>query len=85
MSAQPICPQLYLWRQIYTSLSEAREQAGIMTIPMPPQVFNMQGWLLSTEANKRNRWKSTLDWAAEHGFSHVIPELAGDDWYEGHD
>jgi len=85
MSVQPICPQLYLWRQIYTSLSEAREQAGNTAIPMPPQVFNMQGWLLSTEANKHNRWKLTLDWAAEHGFSHVIPELAGDDWYEGHD
>ena len=49
MSVQSICPQLYLWRQIYTSLSEAREQRRQQDIPMPPQVFNMQGWMLSTE------------------------------------
>lgn len=83
MSTQPICPQLYLWRQIYTSLSEAREADGSMDIPMPPQVFNMQGWMLSTDANKQNRWNATIAWAAEHGFSYVIPDFSGDDWYEG--
>ena len=82
MSVQALCPQLYLWRQIYTSLSEAREQADNQSIPGPPQVFNMQGWMLSTGENKRNRWKATIDWAAEYGFSHVIPEFSGDDWYE---
>ena len=83
MSAQPICPQFYLWRQIYSSLSEAYQQVGIQTLPMPPQVFNMQGWLLSSDENKQNRWNATLAWAAEHGFSHVIPDLSADDWYEG--
>jgi len=83
MSAQPVCPQLYLWRQIYTSLCEAREQAGNKDTVMPPQVFNMQGWMLSTDANKQNRWRATLAWAAEYGFDHVIPALSVDDWYEG--
>lgn len=83
MSSQPVCPQLHLWRQIYTSLTEAREQAGDMATPMPPQVFNMQGWLLSTDTNKRNRWDATIAWAAEYGFSHVIPDLSDHDWYDG--
>jgi hypothetical protein len=83
MSAQPICPQLYLWRQIYSSLIEAREKTGNMEIPIPPQVFNMQGWMLSTNANKQSRWNLTLAWAAEYGFSHVIPDLSGDDLYDG--
>jgi|GEM_PF-667166 len=83
MSVQPMCPQLYLWRQIYSSLSEAREQAGNKDIPIPPQVFNMQGWMLSTDANKQSRWNATLAWAVEYGFSHVIPDFSGDDWYEG--
>jgi len=83
MSTQPICPQLYLWRQIYTSLSEARDAAGNPDIPMVPQVFNMQGWMLSSDENKQNRWGATLAWAAEFGFSHVIPELSGDDRYDG--
>jgi len=82
MSALPICPQFYLWRQIFCSLSEARAKTGKMDIPIPPQVFNMQGWLLSTGENKRNRWNATIDWAAKYGFSHVIPELSGDDWFE---
>ena len=83
MSEQSICPQLYLWRQIYTNLCEARDSAGSTSIPMPPQVFNMQGWMLSTDMNKLSRWEATVNWAAEHGFSKVIPEFSSDDWYEG--
>jgi len=83
--SEPICPQLYLWRPIYTSLCEARDQSGNTDIPMPPQVFNMQGWMLSTDENKLKRWRATIAWAAEYGFSHVIPELCEQDWYEGSD
>ncbi len=83
MPQQPICPQLYVWRQIYTCLTEAREQAGDTSIPLPPQVFNMQGWLLSTDTNKQNRWDATIVWAAHYGFSHVIPDLSDHDWYDG--
>ena len=83
MSQQHLCPQLYLWRQIYTSLSEARQAAGNMDIPMPPQVFNMQGWMLSSDENKRNRWQATVEWAAKYGFSDAIPEIIEEDWYEG--
>ena len=82
MSEQRICPQLYLWRQIYTSLAEARDAAG-GDIPVPPQVFNMQGWMLSSDENKRNRWQATVEWACEHGFSDAIPEIIEEDWYEG--
>ncbi len=85
MPQQPICPQLHLWRQIYTSLTEALDQAGDAAIPMPPQVFNMQGWLLSTDTNKYNRWSATVAWAADYGFSHVIPNLSDHDWYDGKD
>jgi hypothetical protein len=85
MPQQPMCPQLHLWRQIYTSLTEARDQAGDTTIPMPPQVFNMQGWLLSTDTNKHNRWTATVAWAADYGFGHVIPDLTDHDWYDGKD
>ena len=83
MSEQPLCPQLYLWRQIYTSLSEARDLADSKDLPMVPQVFNMQGWMLSTDENKRKRWEATLVWADEYGFKDVIPELSSDEWYEG--
>jgi len=83
MPEKPVCPQLHLWRQIYASLSEAREQAGDTAIPMPPQVFNMQGWMLSTDTNKGSRWNATIAWAAQYGFSHVIPELCEHDWYDG--
>ena len=83
MSDTAICPQLHLWRQIYASLAEARDEVGDRTIPMPPQVFNMQGWLLSSDTNKANRWNATVSWAQEYGFSHVIPEFSEQDWYEG--
>jgi hypothetical protein len=83
MSSQPVCPQLHVWRQIYASLAEAREQAGDAAIPMPPQVFNMQGWMLSTDANKHSRWSATIVWATEYGFSTLIPDLPDHDWYDG--
>lgn len=79
----PICPHLHLWRQIYASLCEAREQAGAEDMPMPPQVFNMQGWLLSNDANKKNRWNATIAWAVQNGFKQLIPDLEDQDWYDG--
>ncbi|MFC1591471.1 hypothetical protein ACFL43_02995 [Thermodesulfobacteriota bacterium] len=78
---QHLCPQLHLWRQIYSILEEAQQQPGDDGLPPPPPVFNMQGWMLSTDTQKQQRWEATRTWAREHGLDHLIPEIADDEYY----
>jgi hypothetical protein len=68
MEEKPLCPLLHCWRQIYVSLEEARARAGNPDVPPPPIVFNMQGWMLSSDAEKSRRWEGTVAWARTHGF-----------------
>jgi hypothetical protein len=83
METQPLCPQLLVWRQIYTALEEAFLQAGVDGMPPPPPVFNMQSWSLSTFAHKQQRWAATCAWAEQYGFKNLIADISADDLYDG--
>lgn len=83
MKKEQLCPQLHIWRQVFVVLEQAREQAGDAAMPMPPLVFNMQGWMLSDDRQKQQRWTETRAWAEKHGFLNLIPEFADDEWYDG--
>jgi hypothetical protein len=78
-----ICPQLHIWRQVYVVLEQARDEANDPDIPLPPSVFNMQGWMLSDDQHKQKRWRETCAWAEQHGFLHLIPEIPEEEWYDG--
>jgi len=84
MERQVLCPQLHVWRKIYAVLEEAYEQVG-RAGTAPPLVFNMQGWQLSGDVQKKERWEALVSWAAGHGFAHLIGELSPDEWYDGED
>jgi hypothetical protein len=83
MERKPLCPLLHIWRQIYTVLEEAYERAGVAEMPPPPLVFNMQGWQLSTDSQKEQRWVETRAWAEQHGFARLIGHLSDDEFYDG--
>ena len=83
MEKKPLCPQLLVWRQMYTVMEEACRRAGDAGMPLPPPVFNMQSWSLSTDAQKQQRWAATRVWAEQYGFEHLIEELSDDDFYDG--
>ena len=83
MKKEYLCPQLHIWRQVYVVLEQARDRTGDPSMPLPPSVFNMQGWMLSDDLQKQQRWQATRAWAKQYGFLHLIPELSDDEWYEG--
>lgn len=83
MKKNLLCPQLHIWRKLYVVLEQARDQANDPKIPSPPSVFTMQGWMLSDDLHKQKRWQETCIWAEQHGFLHLIPEIADDEWYDG--
>jgi len=83
MEKQPVCPQLHIWRQLYTALEEAYQQASVAGMPPPPPVYNMQAWELSTDSQKQQRWAATRAWADQHGFAHLISDLSDDECYDG--
>ena len=83
MEKQPVCPQLHIWRQLYTALEEAYQQASVAGMPPPPPVYNMQAWELSSDVHKQQRWADTQAWAKQHGFYHYISELGSEDYYDG--
>jgi len=39
--------------------------------------------MLSDDRQKQQRWTETRTWAEQHGFLHLIPALADDEWYDG--
>lgn len=83
MEKQPICPQLHVWRQLYSTLEEAYQKAGVDGMPPPPPSYNMQAWELSSNAHKRRRWEETLAWARQYGLYQFIEEIGPEEYYDG--
>ncbi len=83
MSEKALCPLLHIWRQVYSDLEEAYQKKNDPSIPAPPIVYNMQGWMLSSDDQKELRWNNTCEWAREHGFEDLIPEFDENDQYSG--
>ncbi len=75
METQSLCPQLLVWRQIYTVLEEAFLQAGVDGMPPPPPAFNMQSWSLSTFAHKRQRGPQPVPGRSSTGSSSSLVNL----------
>ena len=65
------CPESTQWAEIYGRLDKARLNANDPTIPRVPIPLPAGAW---DESNVRAlfRWKETLSWAKNHGFSHLI-------------
>lgn len=66
-----VCPQAWKWSQIYRSLEHAYEEHHGEGIPAPPEMLPPGAGISAL----RNRWQDTVDWANEHGYSHLIPVL----------
>ena len=75
-----VCPLPRVWHDIHMALCHAWQESGEPGEP-PPVPLILAGWAFSNDVDKQNRWRATLRWAEEHGFSHLIPPLAERDSY----
>lgn len=75
-----ICPQPVPWNDIHRALVEHRE-AKCPDAPLPPVPLILAGWAYSTDDDKADRWRSTLEWSQTHEASHLIPDLTESEKY----
>lgn len=79
-----ICPQPRIWDRIYRRLLRAWEQSGRIG-ERPPVPLILAGWACSNDVQKAERWSATLEWARDHDFAHLVPQLSKDDLYVADD
>jgi hypothetical protein len=75
-----VCPNASLWVNIYQRLDEAWKKLGSSESP-PPMPLVLAGWVYSSDCDKQQRWKETLEWASRHSLSELIPNLSDSDYY----
>ena len=72
-----ICPQGWRWSSIYESLRTAWRESGNTDMEEPPHLLPPN----ASDMARKHRWEETLQWADEHGFMGLIPELPEDERY----
>ncbi len=78
---QFICPVPMSWDEAYQSLRQAWEKGGKQGAP-PPRPLNLNGWVASSDLDKKKRWEATIRWAQRQGFGPPIPEMSEEERYE---
>ncbi|MBU1370821.1 MAG: hypothetical protein KJ578_04605 [Bacteroidetes bacterium] len=78
-----ISPNPKSWHKIHGLLTQFWEEKLNKTVPKPPVPLILNGWVFSSDFEKKNRWLETLKWAEENNCSHLIPQLSEEDKYFG--
>lgn len=76
-----ICPIAWKWAEVYQRLQEELKSRGDSSIPEPPKPLILAGWAYSPDLEKSVRWAETVQWALQHGFAELIPELKATEQY----
>jgi len=75
-----ICPQPIPWNDIHRVLTEFHRD-NCPEAPQPPVPLILAGWAYSGDEEKAARWQTIVTWAARHGATELIPDLADCDRY----
>lgn len=67
-----ICPLPLVWNAIYERLLKASRER---LFPPPPVPLILGAWWFTSDFEKQEQWRATLDWAERHGFSDLIGPL----------
>ena len=75
---EPICPLSPEWANLHSAAVAAAEDGE--TFPKP---LILAGWAFSSDAEKRQRWKETVDWLESRGLRGLIESKVEGAWYRG--
>src|SRR6185436_5146192 len=75
-----VCPKPPVWYAAYERLLAAW-RAGGCSGPQPPTPLILNSWVFSSDLAKQEQWRSTIKWAEERLFAHLIPTLAPEEQY----
>ncbi len=73
-----ICPHPNRWHEIYKALQAACTERRISNEPPVPLILN--GWIMSSDEEKAERWIATEQWARNYGLAKLL-EVPPEDWY----
>lgn len=76
-----VSPQPNTWYAIYLRLKSQWEKDVSGGVSPPPMALLLSGWTMSNDQDKLERWQTTLKWASESGYSHLIPALQAHEQY----
>jgi len=71
-----------IWHEIHQRLDDfyQKNKNTIETVPPIPLILN--GWIYSTDYQKKLRWEETVKWAQLNGCSNLIPVLGEENKYK---
>jgi len=78
-----ISPIPKIWHEIHQGLNNYWKKELDSKGAKPPIPLILAGWNFSSDFEKSERWKSTLDWAEERNCLHLIKDLGDDEKYYG--
>jgi len=78
-----ICPMPQKWNEIYISLLKVWERGLARPDDKPPVPLILAAWHESTDEQKKERWRTTIDWAYEYNCPELIPELGEVEKFRG--
>jgi hypothetical protein len=73
-----ICPKPERWQEVYETLTARYSEQAISKAPPKPLI--LAGWACSNDVEKADRWRETVLWAEQNGFSELT-KIDSDDWY----
>jgi hypothetical protein len=73
-----VCPLPRMWIEIVRSMKRELVASGKPYTPPPPLLI-FGGWSDSSDHQKAQRWRDTIDWAKSHHVEHLIPELTAEE------
>jgi hypothetical protein len=72
-----ICPNPVAWDKAYRRLIAHATERGVLGAPPRPLI--LAGWAHSSDAQKMERWRETVEWAKSNGCVEIVEQV--DDFY----
>ena len=73
-----ICPEPIIWNYLYKKLKAFQKRHNLDPPPIP---LILNGWVFTSDLEKKIRWEETVRWADEHHCRFLIPKLNENEKY----
>jgi len=75
-----VCPNPQPWNEIYSRLKQEYEKRDEIE-EKPPVPLILNGWVFSSDLEKKVRWEETISWAKKNNLTQLIPVLTDGEKY----
>lgn len=76
-----VCPNPKIWNKVYFHLTEFYKNNDHIDSP-PPKPLILNGWIFSSDLEKKIRWEETIKWTHKYNCTQLIPDIKESDKYK---